>query len=388
MDLTSAIAQVTPQVVAWRRDLHRHPELGGQEHRTADFIAQRLRELGLEPKRPTATGVVADIEGDGPALVALRADMDGLPLLEASGEPFSSERPGVMHACGHDAHVAMLLGAAAVLCPRRRELGGRVRLIFQPSEERLPGGALELIEAGVLQGVDRVFGLHIWSTLDTGVIALSPGPVMANADEFRIRVVGRGTHGAEPHRGVDAAVAACAIVVNLQAVVSRRLDPMETGVVTVGTVAAGTAFNIVAERAELTGTLRSFTPEVRKLLAREVDSCARHTAEAFGATCEFEYRPGYPAVVNHAAEARAVAQACRDFPERPRVEEQRPMMGGEDFAYYLEAVPGAFAFLGARPDDGATVAHHSPHTRFNERAFPLGVRLLASAATTLLGMGP
>jgi amidohydrolase len=370
------------ELVRWRRALHKIPELGTQEEKTAAFLEQELQAMGLSPERLTETGMQADIAGtkDGPT-VLVRADMDGLPLTEASGEPFQSEHPGVMHACGHDGHMSIALGTARWFAGHR-DFGGRIRLLFQPSEERIPGGALPLIEAGCLAGVDAVLGLHVWATLPVGSVWSPPGVMMANADEFRIVVRGRGGHGSEPHRTKDAVLIASSIVVALQTIVSRRVDPMVPAVVTCGALRAGSTFNIIAETAEIQGTVRTLDQDTKATVVREMQRIVENVAASFGAEAELDYRDGYPAVVNHAAVATAWTDALAADGIAQAVT-MPPSLGAEDFAYYLRERPGAFLFLGARPE-GETYPHHSPHFRFHEDALPIGVAALVSGANVLL----
>ena len=364
------------RVIEYRRDLHRIPELGFHEVKTREYLYNRLREFGLDPKPAGETGLWADIEGDRPGkVIGVRSDIDGLPLPEETGLPFSSEHPGVMHACGHDAHMAIVLGLAQRLT-EERSFPGRVRILFQPAEERPPGGALDLIKAGVLEGVDEVYGLHVWANLPVGIAGLRAGPMMANADQFTIRVKGVGGHGSQPQATKDAVLIAAQIVVNLQTIVSRRVRPFEPAVVTCGTIRAGHNFNIIAETAEITGTVRTFSTETQALITDEISRIAGRTAALYDASCEVEYQKGYPAVVNHERETAAWEEKLRGLVE---VQEIEPDMGGEDFAYYLQHRPGAFLFLGSGQDDGESAPHHSPHFMVDERAIPLGVEVLHRA---------
>ena len=370
------------QLVRWRRALHKIPELGGQEEQTARFVEAELSNMGLKPERLTDTGMMADIEGSGSGpTILVRADMDGLPLTESSGEPFQSEHPGVMHACGHDGHMAMVLGVARWFA-EHREFGGRIRILMQPSEERPPGGAPGLIQAGCLEGVDGVLGLHVWNSLPVGQVWAGAGIMMANADEFRITVHGRGGHGSEPHHTKDAVVIASQIVLALQTIVSRRVDPMVPAVVTCGSLQAGTTFNIIAETAEILGTVRTLDRDTQAVVIREMDRIVRATGDAFGAETELDYRKGYPVLINNTQVANAW---CARIAEEgvAQVTEMRPSLGGEDFAYYLQERPGAFLFLGAKPE-GERHPHHSPHFRFHEDALPIGVEALVSGANLLL----
>jgi amidohydrolase len=368
------------ELVQWRRDLHQIPELAFQEEETAAYCQSVLEGMGLDVERPVGTALTAEIEGRGPGpTIALRADMDGLPLHEDTGEPFSSRHDGVMHACGHDAHMAILLGTAKRLV-NRRDFPGRVRLLFQPSEERPPGGAPALIAHGALERVDGVLGLHVWASYPVGTAAMRAGVMMANSDRFRITVHGRGGHGSEPDTAKDAVVIASQIVVNLQTIVSRRVTPLEACVVTAGTIAGGATFNIIAETAEITGTVRTLTAETQKVVETELVRIAEHTAAMHDASVTVEYMRGYPAVVNHAPVVAAWRDALAGL---VTVVEPPPSMGGEDFAYYLQERPGAFLFLGARPS-GEQFPHHSPHFRLSEDCLPLGVEVLERGARLFL----
>ncbi len=372
------------KLTTWRRDLHGMAEVAHDEVKTAQYVERQLTAWGLSPRRPTPTAVVADIEGrQGPGpLVALRADMDGLPLTEDSGEPFSSTHPGVMHACGHDGHMAILLGTAERLLAR--DFAGTVRLLFQPAEERPPGGAIELIRAGELEGARAVLGLHLQAGWPVGWVGLKPGPLMAYSDRFRIRIHGRGGHGSEPQNTQDAVLIAAETVMSLQTIVSRRMAPTETVVVTCGTITAGQTFNIIAEAAEITGTVRTFARDIQAQVEEEIRRRASHIAAIYGAVAEFEYLAGYPAVINDAAVVEEWSKILADV---ATVEQPAAMPQGEDFAYYLQKVPGAFLWLGAAPD-GDRHPHHSPHFRIHEAALPLGVTVMERGARHFLAHPP
>lgn len=392
MDLAEEIARraraLAADLVGWRRRLHAHPELAFQEYDTARFIAGTLEGMGVTVQRPTETGVVADIGPPGGRTVALRADIDALPIREENRVDYASTRPGVMHACGHDGHVAMLLGAARVLSELAGVLPGRVRLIFQPAEEVPPGGAMAMIEAGVLDGVDAAVGLHLWADLPAGRVAVRSGTVMANADEFRITIRGCGGHGSQPHRAVDAVVVAAQTVLNLQTVVSRRIDPLRPAVITVGTVQAGFAFNVIAPAATLTGTVRTLDEETRSFIRAEMARIVEHTCAMAGAEGEFEFFGGYPAVVNHPGVTAVAAEAAAEVlgPDAPA--ETEPSMGGEDFAHYSLRVPSTYIFLGAaNPAKGIIHPHHHPCFDIDEDVLPAGVELLVRTAWKLLADG-
>lgn len=359
-------------VVTHRRTLHQIPELGFEETETHEYLLQALRNLGLRPIVRN-TGMWADIEGRRPGkTVLLRADIDGLPLQEETGLPFSSRHPGVMHACGHDGHMAILLATAERLVSHREDFKGRVRVLFQPAEEKPPGGALPMIEAGVLDGVDEVLGLHLWSEYPVGVVQLSPGPAMANADEFIIRVKGRGGHGSAPESTKDAVLIAAQIVVNLQTIVSRRIGAFDPVVVTCGTIEGGANFNIIAEESRITGTVRTFSEDTQDKVAEEIRHISQTTAKLYDAVAEVQYLKGYPAVINH---QESVARWSLELKDLVEIRHANPSMGGEDFAYYLHHRPGAFLFLGCAPE-GEVFPHHSPHFLLNEKALPLGVEVL------------
>ncbi len=363
-------------VVQYRRDLHRIPETGFQEHKTHAYLWAHLEKLGLKPQRIGETGIIADIPGEGPGKhIAIRADIDGLPLPEETGLPFSSEHAGVMHACGHDGHMAIVLALADRLVAEKK-FGGTVRIMFQAAEERPPGGALTLIDGGALEGIDEVYGLHLWAEDPVGTVGLKAGPMMANADQFTIRIKGVGGHGSQPESTKDAVLIAAQTVVNLQTIVSRRVRAFEPAVVTAGTIRGGHIFNIIAETAEVTGTVRTFSPETQALIETEIRRIAERTAALYDASAEVEYEKGYPVVINHEREAGAWAEKLRGLVE---VNTPEPSMGGEDFAYYLQHKPGAFLFLGCGQEDGGSPPHHSPHFLINERALPLGVEVLYRA---------
>ncbi|QTX33283.1 amidohydrolase [Aminithiophilus ramosus] len=373
------------QLVAWRRHLHRHPELAYEERETSLWVAKRLEEMGIADIRLGCegfeTGVVADIGGKGP-LVALRADMDALPVTEETGLPFASEVAGRMHACGHDAHVAILLGAARILALRASSLSHRVRLIFQPSEEAaVPRpGAEAMIASGALKDVEAIFGLHVWQPLEAGLIGWSDGALMASSDRWTVTIEGRGGHGAMPHEAVDPTVAAGSFLMALQTVVSRQTDPLESIVVSVGSLRSGEAFNVIPDRVVIEGTARTLSPELRDGLPERIERIAVGTARAFRCGAVLDYRRNLPPVVNDeamAGYARFVAETL--FGSR-RLTRLRPTMAGEDFSFYLEKVPGAFLLLGMGGRGGADWPHHHPRFQVDESVLAEGAALLASLA--------
>jgi amidohydrolase len=379
------VEPVLDQVVEWRRHLHRHPELSFRERETADFVAQTLAGFGdaLEVERPTEHGVVARLGSGRPGpVVALRADIDALPIDEQSGVDFASENPGVMHACGHDGHTAMLLGAARVLAAARERLpGGELRFVFQPAEELAPGGARDLVAAGVMDGVDLVYGCHLWTPLAVGKVTAMPGPFMAAADFFTLAITGRGGHGGLPHLADDVVAIAAQVVTNLQHVVARRVDPLERAVLSVGAFHAGDAPNVLPDRAELAGTVRSFDADVRTRMPVLIEEVVRGVAGAHGAAYELDYTFGYRPVVNDEAATTLVRAAIP--PEMAT--DLAPIMGGDDFSAYLGEAPGCYAFIGAGSEEaGATFPHHHPRFRIDERALRTGVRLHVDVALRAL----
>lgn len=371
-----------------RRHLHRHPELSFKEVETTAYVEAELRSLGLTPRRLSETGVIADIEGEtGGPRAMLRADIDALPITEETDFDFVSQRPGIMHACGHDGHTAILLEVARELVARQGSLPGSVRLVFQAAEELLPGGAKPLVEKGVLEGVDFALGLHLWSPLPIGQVAVSGGAIMANADTFHLHIRGKGGHAASPHQTIDSVLTAASFVQDLQSIVSRRVDPLHPAVLTVGTLHAGTADNVIPERAEISGTARSLDTATRQLLKKEVHRLAESLAHRFGATMEVVWQEGYPAVVNDPPLAAAVADSARVLlGDRAEVIAQIPSMGGEDFAYYSQKVPACFVWIGAgNPDLDADYPHHHPRFAIDEKALAIGADVLLGACLDRLG---
>lgn len=382
------VRALLPALVATRRAIHQHPEPGFEEVRTAAAVAARLAALGLEVRTEVAkTGVVGLLRGARPGrTLLLRADMDCLPVEEQTGAPYASRRPGLMHACGHDGHVAMLLGAAEVLVTRRERLAGSVKLVFQPAEEG-PGGARPMIEAGVLEDprVDAAVGLHLLNDYPVGTVALRAGPVMAATDRFELRVRGRGGHGAAPHQTVDAILAAAHVVTALQAVAAREVAPGVPVVLSVGTIHGGFRYNVIAPEVELTGTVRSFEAALRESLPGRIERIARGVAQAYGAEVQLRYEFGYPATVNDPAMTELARAAAATVVGEAGVAAPRPLMGGEDMAYFLQAVPGCFLFIGsANAERGLVHPHHSPHFDFDEAALGIGVQVLVRIAERYL----
>ncbi len=381
--------KLAPLLVELRRDLHRHPELSYQEVRTSEIAAREVARAGFSVRAGVArTGIVAELEnGEGPT-VAIRADMDALPIQEESEAPYASTVPGVMHACGHDAHTAGLVGTS-ILLAALRDAGelpkGRIRLLFQPSEEGMDAegksGARRMVEEGAMEGVDAVVGLHVGAHLPTGRMYLREGPFFAGSDEVFVTVHGQSSHAARPQDGVDAVALASLGVVAAQQVVSRRVGPLERGVLTFGTISGGTALNVVADRVELSGTLRYFDPDVRKRIREGIRS-AFATVDAMGGRSEVRIQDGYPPVVNDPAVTGWVREAVAPLLPEDHLVLSDPWLEAEDFAFLAREAPGAFFWLGAGLPDPRR--HHHPRFDLDESALPLGSAILARSATHLL----
>ena len=386
-----AAEALQPKLVEWRRDFHMHPELGFEEVRTAGIVADHLRGLGLEVSTGVGkTGVVAMVEPDRVAedapTVMLRFDMDALPILEANDVPYRSTVDGVMHACGHDGHTAVGMGVAQVLTSVRNDLPGRVKLVFQPAEEGL-GGALAMIADGALEGPKpaAAFGLHLWSRMPLDQIVVQEGPLMAGADKIHLVVNGVGGHGAMPHETVDAVVVASEIVLAWQTIVSRTVSPTEPAVVTVGSFHAGSAANVIAGRAELSGSIRSFSIETRDLLVRRLGEIAEGICAAHNARCEFTFTAGVLPTINSAAGAALMREVASSLVGAELVSTMTPAMVGEDMSEFLMRAPGCYVLVGANDPDGPLNSpHHSPTFDFDERMLSTGVALLATTAVEYL----
>ena len=381
MPVIDQLVEQAPGIAALRRELHAHPELSFQEVLTADLVARQLTEWGIPIHRGLAgTGVVGILQnGSSPRAIGLRADMDALPLQEFNTFAHASQHPGKMHACGHDGHTAMLLAAAQYLA-EHRDFDGTVYLIFQPAEEG-GGGAREMVQEGLFTRfpMDAVFGMHNWPGMAVGQFALSPGPVMASSSEFKITVHGKGSHAAMPNMGIDPVPIACQMVLAFQTIISRNKKPIDAGVVSVTMVHGGSATNIVPDSVELQGTVRTFTLEVLDLIEARMRQIADGLCTAFGARCEFEFARNYPPTINHAAEAAFARQVMADIVGPDNVITQEPTMGAEDFAYMLQAKPGAYCFIANGDGDHRAMGHgagpctlHNPSYDFNDDLIPLG----------------
>ncbi len=388
MDILAAAKALAPDVVADRREIHRHPELMYEVHGTAALVARRLEELGIETRKGVGeTGVVGLLRGAQPGkTVLLRADMDALPIDEKNKHDYCSQNPGVMHACGHDGHTAMLLGVARLLNDMRSEIRGSVKFMFQPAEEG-GAGALKMIEQGVLEdpNVDGAFALHVDALHYAGEVALRSGPTMAAADRFTITVRGKGGHAARPHLAVDPVVVAAHIVTAIQTIVSREVDPTDQAVITVGSLTSGTAFNVIPDDATINGTVRTYNPELRRQIEKRLGELAFGIAAGMRATAETQYFPGYPPLVNHEVGIAFVRDAVSEAIGPQAVVEKEQVMGAEDFSYVLQRVPGAMFHLGVRDRAWAEPRPiHSSSFDMDEHALPIGVAAMAATALRFL----
>lgn len=375
------------EMVRIRRHLHEYPELSFEEVETPSYIATFHRKLGHVVREGVGgRGVIAILRGGKPGkTVALRADFDALAIQEENDVPYQSKIAGKMHACGHDGHTATLLGLAKALNATRDQIEGNVVFIHQHAEEVAPGGAKPMIEDGCLEGVDVIFGTHLWAPTPLGEILVKDGAIMAAADKVEITVQGKGGHGAEPHHSIDAVTLASQFVVNAQQLVSRRIDPLKSAVLTIGHFEAINPFNVIADRVVLAGTIRTFEEEVRIQMEQELEAVLNATCLAFGASYEYRYTRGYPPVYNHQRETEFLAQLASTVPGVDQVITCPPFMIGEDFAYYLEKVPGTFFFTGAKKPEWETAyPHHHARFDFDERAMLIAAKTLGKATLTYL----
>lgn len=359
------------EIVSWRRHLHQHPELSNQEVQTAKFIEEKLISFGLDVKTNIGgNGLIGILSGDEPGqTIALRADFDALPINDEKEVSYKSLNPGVMHACGHDGHTSALLGTAQILSKYRKYIKGNIVFLFQHAEELPPGGAKFMIEEDVLEGVDYVFGAHLASNIPLGKVAIGEGYQYAAVDKFDILIEGKGGHGARPHQTVDSIVIGSEVVNSLQKIVSRRVNPLQSAVVTIGIFEAGSAFNVIADTARLEGTVRTYDEGVRNLVEEEVHSIVKGITEGFHATHKIDYLRGYPALFNHKRETDIVRSLFSEVFSEQAVVELEPSMGAEDFSYYLQERPGTFFSVGAQNENKDThYPHHHPKFDIDERA--------------------
>ena len=386
--IRSEVDRTREEVVEVRRTLHRNPELSLQENQTADFVAQRSADLGFTVRTGIGgTGVLADLDSGKPGpMLMLRADMDALPIVERGDHRVvTSAVEGVMHACGHDGHVAMALGAATALVALRDSWSGRLRLCFQPAEETA-SGAIPMIDDGAADGVDRVLGIHLWAPLETGRVAVKSGVIFGSADSFSVHIQGRGGHGGMPHTAIDPVVVTAQVILAIQSIISRETSPFSPAVITIGRVSAGTAFNVIADSAELLGTTRAIEATERDRLLRRVAEIATAVASGYGAEAQFSRGPGCPPVVSDAATADLVHRAAAATVGEDHVDIAVPITVGDDVACFLERAPGCYFLVGAgHPELGPVPPHHSADFDIDEAALPVGVETLVRASLDVLG---
>ena len=374
------------EILNIRRDIHAHPEVGFEVKRTAGIAATEMKKLGLQVKEGIGrTGVTADlIVTPQFPLIAMRADMDALPMQEESNPIYKSTIPGAAHMCGHDAHTAMLIGAARILAELKDNLKVNVRFIFQPNEENIPGGAPEMIKDGCLNGVREIYGLHVWPTIETGKVGAIAGPIMAQPDVFDITIKGVGGHAAAPEMSIDPIVIGAQLVNQLQSIVSRVVDPFENAVLSVTQFKAGTTHNVIPEMAYIQGTIRTFKPEIQKLMRTRLEKTVKAICEATGAEYKLTYQEGYPALVNNKEAVEKVKVAIVSMLTENKIAEAEATMGGEDFAYYAQKIPACFYFLGIRNEaKGITKMCHDPRFDIDEDALTIGMAMHASVALNL-----
>jgi len=377
--------EIEGYIINMREYFHESPELSFKEYKTADRIEKELKDMGLEPKRITETGIICDIKGNGNKTVAIRADIDALPVTEENNVKYVSKNKGVMHACGHDTHIAMLLGAAKMLIAEKEKLNGNIRLIFQPAEELPPGGAAEMIKNGALDNVDYVIGQHIIGLIPAGKIGIYYHEMMANADEFNIKIHGKGGHGSAPQNSIDVIYIIAHFIEMLNTIVSREIDPQEPAVITTGTVNSGYRYNIIAAHAELTGTVRTFSTEVQEKIIKRIKDILEGLKSIYGIEYEYNYKKGYPVLINNEKIAKDIEEAAKRIVGKDNIIYPKPNMGGEDFAYYLQRVPGAYYILGgSNPGKGINSMNHSPTFDVDEDALYTGAKVLKEAAIEIL----
>jgi amidohydrolase len=372
-------------LVAIRRDIHRNPELAFAENRTAGVIADRLEKLGMEVQTGVAkTGVVGLLRGSRPGKTVLyRADIDALPILEQVDAEYTSRTQGVMHACGHDGHVAIGLTVAEMLAGKRNDFAGNVKFVFQPAEE-VVSGAKPMIDAGVMAGVDVALGIHLGNDEPVGSIALKSGPAMANVDSIKLTVRGKGGHGSQPEKAIDSVMAACQLVNTLQTIVSREVAPMESGVLSFGTIHGGFASNIIAPEVVLEGTVRSFLPEVRELMIKRIEEIAVGLGKALRCEVKFEVVYSCPAVVNNSEMTDFVRTSATQILGKDKIIESREMMGSDDMSLFLQAVPGCYFFVGSGRTDGKSFPHHHPGFDIEEESLVIGTQVMTKAVLDYL----
>ncbi|KQB35596.1 M20 metallopeptidase family protein [Acidiplasma aeolicum] len=376
--------EVEDYIISMRRYFHEYPELSFKEYKTADKIEEELKKMGLSPKRITETGIICDIRGNGSKTVAIRADMDALPVQEENNIDYKSKNPGVMHACGHDTHMAMLLGVAKMFT-EQNNIPGTIRLIFQPAEENPPGGAVEMIKNGALDGVDYIIGQHIWGNKDMRKAYIYYHEMMANADRFVIKLTGKGGHGSAPQDAIDVIYISGHLIEMIHNIVSREIDPQEAAVITIGTINAGFRFNVIASHAELTGTVRTFNNDTQAKIERRIKEILEGLKLTYRIDYEYDYIKGYPVLINNEEVSRIIEKNAAEVLGQENIVHPKPDMGGEDFAYYLQKVPGAYYFLGGgNREKGIYSPNHSPTFNVDERSLKYGAMILKKSAEDLL----
>jgi len=386
MKIRKLVEKYEDQIITWRREFHENPELSGEEIRTSERVCEELKKVNIEVKRIGKTGVLGILEGNKPGkTVALRADMDALPVQEANNIPYKSKSKGIMHACGHDGHTAMLLGAAKLLSQMRDKIKGRVKFIFQPAEESAQGASM-MIKGGAIEGVDAILGIHLWADLAVGKVSVDPGPRMASTAMFKITIKGKGGHGSMPYQGVDAILAGSAVAIDLQSIVSREINSLDPAVLSIGKFCGGERWNILCDKVLMEGTARCFNNQVRDNFPVMIERVTKKTAEAYRAEGELEYILLTPPLINSLEMSKiALESLIKNFGKESVVELEK-VMGGEDFAFFAQEVPSVFAFVGARNEKkGANYPHH--HRKFNidEDALVIGTSLYSQFALDFLG---
>ncbi len=390
-DVKNKINDIEEELILWRRDFHRHPELAFEEERTSELVSEKLKKWGYWVEKMAGTGVVALLKKENKVstekTIAIRADMDALPLVEKTGLEYSSEIPGKMHACGHDAHTAIGLGAAKVLSFFKEELKGNVKFIFQPAEEG-PGGAKPMIEEGALKNpeVDIIIALHNRTSISVGEIGVGHGPIMASIDKFKLKVKGVGAHGAHPDEGVDPIVVASHLVLALQELVSRESEPTDPLVITTGSIHGGTTTNVIPDEVELKGTIRTLNPKLRKNIKIRIEEVVKGITSTFRADYDLEYSSGYPVTINNEKATLMMEEVIVEMLGKENLYKmKKPSMGGEDFAYFLNEIPGSFVFLGTKnTEKGIVYPSHNPEFNIDEDILKIGVELFVRSVFKFL----
>lgn len=378
-DIKNKVDAVFQEIVEIRRDIHMHPESGWDVERTAGIAASEMKKLGLNVRENVGkSGVVADLDIPGATnRIALRADMDALPIQEQNDLPYRSKRDGFSHMCGHDSHTAMLIGAAKLLTEMRDSLQANIRFIFQPNEENLPGGAPLMIKDGVLEDVDEIFGLHVWPSLPTGSVGVCSGPALGQPDVFELEIIGSGGHAAMPHLTVDPIIIAAQFVNAAQTIVSRSTNPLDSAVVSITQLHAGTAHNVISKTADITGTVRTFNPDIQKMIRVKLESIIDGLTKAHGASFKLNYIEGYPVTYNHPESTETVRRVAEMLVEPDQlIFPASPTLGGEDFAYYTQMIPGSFLFIGSgNAEKGCIYSLHDPRFQLDEDAMRTGMAM-------------